>query len=101
VSSPNFYPACESEEWALNALKNNAKMSPWILRICPSKNLRRRSIGREQNALPRGFLGPGTETAANRLCCVEAPPKTQDVVGTFGHADLRRQIVMVGRNIIG
>src|SRR6185369_14682429 len=41
----------------------------------------------------------GTETAANRLSCVGAPPKTQDVVGTFGHADLRRQIVIVGRNI--
>jgi hypothetical protein len=27
VSSPNFYPGCESEEWTLKTLKYRQKMS--------------------------------------------------------------------------
>ena len=62
-------------------------------------NLRSCSKRGEQNALCRGFLGPQTETAANRLARAGAPAKTRDTMGTFGLSKVRRQIVMVGRNI--
>jgi hypothetical protein len=101
LSSPNFYPACESEESGLKRLKNLKKMTFHILGICLRANLRSRSKRGEQNALCRGFLGPPTESAAIRLTRAGAPAKTRDAMGTFGLSKVRRQIVIVGRNISG
>src|SRR3954465_6119753 len=86
LSSPIFFPGCESQEWSIKYLKNNEKKRFEILFFWPCANLRNCSILGEQNALCHGFRGSQTESPANRPPRAGTGPQTRDTISTSGFA---------------